>query len=464
MTRVKRKKRWKVVEIVAVACVLGAAIGVWWEMEEGKRFRNELRAKERQWRELKENEALTDEGVAAIEADVAARAEEIERLWRASRLGRTERGGAGTLRAEEAFFELAGFVDRTRKWAVAESVRLKEDERFGFAEFAKAGPEREHIEKVMRQRKIAETVLLTVIESGAEEIVGCERSRGSGNERGRWETDTFSADPRWSLEEADELSVLAYRVRFVGRTEVLREVLNRLANVKAPLAVTTVEVEALPEEAEKRGVARSGRAEFSVTVESLEWVEGGKLAGMERSGVAAETVDLVAVWWGGTAGGGAVFTPPEIFYDAVSGRWRAKRSEVATERGRIQNLDTLAVVEDGRRPEEPELFRVQLVGFFEMGEKSVGGFEDGGTTGVVLASAGTRLPELDVAIETLVVERAKRIWPDSMAVSFPVAKAKVRDERSGEVIWLTSAERARRTRENDGGNEELVRWAAEGGR
>lgn len=455
MTRVKRTKRWKAVEIVVVACVLGAAIGVWWEMEKGKSVRNELRAKERQWRELEENEALTDEGVAAIEADVAARAEEIERLWRASRLGRKERAGAGMLRTEEAFFELAEFVERLRGRAVAEGVKLKEDERFGFAEFAKAGPEREHIEKVMRQRKIAETVLLTVIESGAEEIVGCERSRSERDDRPRREADTFSNDPRWSLEEADELSAMAYRVRFVGRTEVLREVLNRFAKVESALAVTAVEVEVN----EERRVAGNGRAEFSVTVESLEWVEGGMLSAIGRSGVVDDAAIVAAARWDGD---GEMFTPPEIFYDAASGRWRVKRSEMAAERGRIQDLDTPVVV--GDTSEESELFRVQLVGFFEMGGKSVGVFEDSGTTGVVLASAGTRLPELDVAVETLVVERAKRIWPDSMAVSLPVAKAKVRDERSGEIIWLTSAERARRTRENDGGNEELVRWAAEGGR
>ncbi len=448
MMPARRRPGWKTTgTVVVVTCVVGASIMVWREAETWARARNELRLKERERQALAGNVVLMEERLAAIEGGMKARRAEIERWWGASRLGRVEREAEVTLRAEEAFFELADFVERMRERAAARGVKVKDGERFGFAEFTTVGPSRERIVEVMRQRELAEEVLLTLFEAGPDELVGCERSESEGNERRMQEMDTFGVDRRWSL-GASDIGATGYRVRFVGRTEVLRELLNRLAGAEFPLAVTSVEVEPVRAAgaSEEGQVVTSGGSEFSVTVERLDVVNGGELAsiGGGRSEERAESV-AAARWESPVVNGDAewgydVFTPPEIFYDAALGRLSARRA-IGVQRERIGSLDTpvAEMFELVRTKVEP--FRVQLVGFVETGEGERGVFEDAETMGVVLAGAGKRLAGLEVAIETLVVERAERAWPESMAVNVPVAKAKVRDERTGETVWLTNVER-----------------------
>ncbi len=452
MMHARRGARWKRVgTVVVVVGAIGASIMVWGEVEAWAVARNQLRLKEREWRALGGNVELAQEGLAAIEAEMEARRAEIARWWAASRLGRVERDAEVSGRTEEAFFELAGFVERMRERAAANGVNVKEGERFGFAEFTAVGPERERIAEVMRQRELAEAVLSTLFEAAPEELVACERGESEASERRVREMDTFGVDRRWSL-GADEIRATAYRVRFVGRTDVLRKLLNGLAEAALPMAVTSVDVEPVKGAAAVAGAdegrfVASGGSEFSVTVERLDAVIGGELASI-GAGRSEERAEGVAAprWEAPVVNGDAewgydLFTPPEIFYDAALGRWSARRIE-KREGERIENLNTPAAAAFELVRTKVEPFRVQLVGFVETGEGEWGVFEDAETAGVVLAGAGKRLAELEVAIETLVVERAERVWPESMAVNVLVAKAKVRDERTGGTLWLTNVERA----------------------
>ena len=455
MTRRRRIRTWRA---AAAGVVIGAwaavvMIGLWREIGSLTRARGDLRAKEREWRTLAEKAELTEEGPAAIELDMKTRAAEIDRWWGASRMGRIEHEADNAMRTEEAFFEVAGLVERMRARAAWAGVNVKEEEWFGFAEFANAGPAPERIGEVARQRELAEAVLLALFEAAPQEIVGCERSSAAGGERGRREANTFAVDRKWSLEEANEIKATAYRVRFVGRTEVLREMLNRLAEVEMPLAVTAVEVE--PVTAGQTGNAEDGRlvvstrSEFSVTVERLEPAKGGELAGWATRGETrdAHSDEWVARRWAAPRTSGEsewsyeVFTPPDIFYDVANGRLSATGVKANAEASRIQDSDTRTAAAFALVRVKAEPYRVQLVGFVATGAGDLGVFEEVATSGVVLAGAGKRISGAEVVVETLVIERSERAWPDSMAVRAPVAKAKVRDERSGETIWLTSSER-----------------------
>ncbi len=455
MTRRRRIRTWRAAAGVVVigAWAVVAMIGLWREVGSLTRVRGELTAKEREWRALADKAELTEEGLAAIEVEMKTRAAEIDRWWGASQMGRIEHEADNAMRTEEAFFEVAGLVERMRARAALAGVNVKEEERFGFAGFAHAGPERERIGEVARQRELAEAVLLALFEAAPQEIVGCERGSSGGGGRGRGEADTFVVDRRWSLEEANQIRATAYRVRFVGGTEVLRDVLNRLAEVKLPLAVTAVEIEPVTTgqtgSAEEARLVASTSSEFSVTVEWLEPLRGGELAGW---GTRDETQDahpeeVVARRWAAprvseeTEWSYEVFTPPDIFYDATTGRLSTSWVKPKAEALRIQDSDTrtAAAFELVRAKAEP--YRVQLVGFVATEAGDLGVFEEVATSGVILAGAGKRISESEVVIETLVIERSERVWPDSMAVRTLVAKAEVRDERSGEMIWLTSSER-----------------------
>ncbi len=280
--RMKRRLRFSgFVAGLGLEAVLIVAAGWWlWRQRETvERAKADLGAREAEWRALVQSQpAPTETVAAAIEAEVARGEREGKRLWRMSGL---QEPSSPLLegRMEEAFFEIAGLVERMRGRAAECGVKLSEGERFGFAEYAKIGPDASRVAEVRRQRRLAEAVLEALFAAGPRELMGCGRGR-SVEEESRWAMrsgeEEFEIDRRLTLAVPGVLGATAYRVRFIGRTETLRALLNRLARSELAMAVREVEVEVAEDDGMREPDApwvRSTWSRFAVTVEYVEAVE-----------------------------------------------------------------------------------------------------------------------------------------------------------------------------------------------
>ncbi|MFA6287982.1 MAG: Amuc_1100 family pilus-like protein [Opitutaceae bacterium] len=159
----------------------------------------------------------------------------------------------------DVFFDLANFVENNRVKAKQAKVKTKADERFGFSAYASAGPERDLIPQVFRQRQIAQYLLDALFDAHPGELVSLQRERprtaaqlaaiAAGQvpptvvESNATNTDLFEIDSRLSARVPGFVSATAFRVTFIGDTEALRNLLNKLASFELPLVVRSVEVE-----------------------------------------------------------------------------------------------------------------------------------------------------------------------------------------------------------------------------
>lgn len=149
----------------------------------------------------------------------------------------------------DAFFELTEFVAEMTRHAAAAGVACREGEQFGFASHARSGPSTETLAFVHDQRVAAGEVLRALMAASPVRFEGLQRLRPPSAEShsgGLDDADFFSANlevPRWPL-EMDRVVVL--RVTFSGRTEVLRNFLNQLAESGSPVMVRELKVESIP--------------------------------------------------------------------------------------------------------------------------------------------------------------------------------------------------------------------------
>lgn len=211
--------------------------------------------------------APSAESKAAVEADLK-RTEAALATMREELKGRgpaAERMRSATVPPEptDLFFNITTFVEKTREKAQAAGIKLKADERFGFSAYASAGPDRELIPQVFRQRQVAEYLLDALIEARPAELLSVQRERpltkaekdaiASGSAQGgtavrasgsaQGATDLFEIDPRITARVAGFVDANAFRLSFTGETEALRAFLNKLATFELPLVVRGVEVE-----------------------------------------------------------------------------------------------------------------------------------------------------------------------------------------------------------------------------
>jgi len=155
----------------------------------------------------------------------------------------------------DAYFDIAAFVEKMRVRALECGVGLKTDERFGFTEYANAGPEPELIRAVFRQRLLAERVLEVLFQAHPRELLALQRERApatgervSRNEAASRQTtahdgDYFEIDPDVSARVRGLVDTMAFRLVFTGQTAALRTFVNQIAELELPLAVRTIEVE-----------------------------------------------------------------------------------------------------------------------------------------------------------------------------------------------------------------------------
>jgi hypothetical protein len=122
-----------------------------------------------------------------------------------------------------------------------------------------------------------------------------------------------------------------------------------------------------------------------------------------------------------------IFTPPEIYYDPVTGKFtvagRETVEEVVAERVVDAGLVLLAVAR--------EEFPLRLTGYVGGEGGFMGVFENRENGETLLAGTGRDIPQLGLRILRFVVERQRVNIPESMAVNELVAEAVVRDQRTG---------------------------------
>lgn len=133
-----------------------------------------------------------------------------------------------------------------------------------------------------------------------------------------------------------------------------------------------------------------------------------------------------------------VFTPPEIFFDAASRRFRVATQNLAELRSPVASDSGLELLEIIATE-----FPLQLVGYVGEEQDYRGIFVNIDTTETFLAGAGRAVPELGLIIMKFTVSPKSVALVDSMTVTELVAEAIVRHVTTGEEIVLTDRERGR---------------------
>lgn len=136
-----------------------------------------------------------------------------------------------------------------------------------------------------------------------------------------------------------------------------------------------------------------------------------------------------------------VFTPPQIRYEPRSGRLTVMPDETAPtahEATRVLGDPDFRMT---LKRIEPEPFRLQLLGVVGMREAPRGVFENVLSGEVLLLGAQSSVGALALTVEQVFVERSRAADAGDSPPPVPVAKAIVRDERTGARMTLTTAAR-----------------------
>ncbi|MDB6114389.1 MAG: hypothetical protein JWQ62_1334 [Lacunisphaera sp.] len=232
----------------------------------------EEKKQERDWL-ARQSPALSEANEQAIARDLAAMQQQLEALRSALHGKGALLAGPPPAKAVDLFFDLAGFVEKTRTLAARAQVMLQPDERFGFATHANEGPEPDLVPAVWRQRIVGQYLVETLVESRPRALLRVQRERpltavqraarnqplpASANPvpgdapaagTGGQPADFFEFDPQLSVRVPGEIESDAFRLEFTGQTAALRAFLNNLATFKLPLVVRSVDVQPLAAEA-----------------------------------------------------------------------------------------------------------------------------------------------------------------------------------------------------------------------
>jgi hypothetical protein len=243
----------------------------------------EQKKQERDWLERR-SPAPTAETEAAVNAALSAvlrRLDDLRDGLQAGPAGMAAQPGAS--KPTEAFFELAGMIERARAQAIAQRVTLRPEERFGFSAYAHEGPAAGLLGPVRRQQIAVQSLLEPLFESRPLALLGVRRTAGpqAGLPAARDAEDFFLLDSGLSLHRPGLIETEPVRLEFTGQTSTLRTFLTGLASLREPMIVRSVEVEPWIAASSSRPagseapppLVRQSLSKFAVTVE---WV---RLAG-----------------------------------------------------------------------------------------------------------------------------------------------------------------------------------------
>jgi hypothetical protein len=197
-----------------------------------------------------DNQRTIEDNLAVAEQQLAACRSALHSRWPLAE----ERASS---RPVDTFFAIAAEVDRLRALANRQRVRVKADERFGFAGFVREGPAAREVAAVRGQAHVVGQLVEALFAARPQELLGVAREQpaasGAGPEktvagsspagRNSLATDGFSADPRLALRQPGQVDAWMFRLVFAGQTFALRAFLTSLAASPLPLLVRSVEVE-----------------------------------------------------------------------------------------------------------------------------------------------------------------------------------------------------------------------------
>ena len=143
----------------------------------------------------------------------------------------------------DAFFMIAKFVDDVRNMATGSGVKVPEDCRYGFSEYENVGPDAELVERVHRQSKIMQSLLLALFDSGISEFVSIKRESSVGGDTGKGDGgDLFILKNGRSIGSSEAFNSLAFQLEFKGQSLSLRNFLNRVNSSSLPFSINEIEV------------------------------------------------------------------------------------------------------------------------------------------------------------------------------------------------------------------------------
>lgn len=261
-----------------IACALaGGGEGAWL----GREFVEAQRAMKRYAQKRQERETMTRTSPAPTESSQRALEDALhvaeESLAEVRQTLAVDEDAEPAVPMDE-YLAIARFVEEMRARAVALQVRLKPNERFGWASYANEGPEPESVALVRRQRQALEEIINALLRAKPAELVSVRRERLNGANTVRIEsgtaTDYFSPTMSPRVRAGGVTRTQAFQIEFTGRTPVLREFLNALLASWPAFSVRSVEAEPVsvaptpPSEAPPYVV--SGLSKFTVLIDLVE--------------------------------------------------------------------------------------------------------------------------------------------------------------------------------------------------
>jgi len=275
---------WILLGLLGLACVGGG----WWcghARNAWLRAHRQLAAKQRESRSLRRHASAqaANPGGERIALELARAEETRHRLRSVMGDEAGEKGEPSEWRSPvnrtEAFLELSEFAAHFRERARLLGVEVRPGECFGFATYARTGPELENLAMVHRQCVVLQRLLTLLLESRPTGILAAQRGHPpdlNGAGEGVGAEDFFAMDAARTAATPGMADALAFRLRFTGGTRVLRDFLNRVRQDELPLLVRLVEAQTLVtpaggrQDTETSGLSLAPHAmQFTVTVEHL---------------------------------------------------------------------------------------------------------------------------------------------------------------------------------------------------
>ncbi len=213
--------------------------------------------------------SLTTENAALIKADLDNSTKNLA-MMQALLKGKGE--AAGQLQAApvpsdspSAYFSLNKLVEDYRKKYLDGQIKIKDDERFGFATYAHEGPSSDLIPEVFHEQQVASYLLDALFDAKPSGLLSFQREHPLTKAE-RHEVDfppaatglppppamapasdssgdLFTIDPRITARKPGFVDAIAFRLSFTGKTGSLRSFLNKVGTFELPMVVRSVEVE-----------------------------------------------------------------------------------------------------------------------------------------------------------------------------------------------------------------------------
>lgn len=272
----KGSRGFLILMVLAGLCVVAEGVGIYFSHRTMAKTERRLQNLQREWRTMGQvSPAPTEKNATAIAEEVDREEVEISRLRTALMGGKVaeqirEAEIPGT--RTDAFFDLAGYVEALRGLAKEQGVALSADERFGFSEYATAGPTEALIPTVFEQRQALDYLLRTLLAAKPERLLHVWRSppiqeEGEKSNSRSLGDDEFILPPKLSLQKKAFLTTQAFRIRFIGETSTLRAWVNRLSHFELPVAVRLIEVAPVKASTRRVQTTRSSASSLVLTAD-----------------------------------------------------------------------------------------------------------------------------------------------------------------------------------------------------